>query len=119
MIIKDKGDDFELKVIVEKFKRVLVNVKVDGKYMLDENGKKIKEEVEKYYGDILVPTTFRKEGIVIYGETPNHRYRVQKTKSTIYDQYSNKFYVVKHTTDEIEKAKSLRSIVGFQLGKNQ
>jgi hypothetical protein len=118
-MIKDNGDYIQLDVIVEKFRKKVVNVKIAGKPVVDDNGNKVKEEVEEYYGDILVPTNFYKTDIRVYGMTPNHRYRVQKTKSTIFDRSSNKFYVVKHTLDEIRKGLDKRSIVGFQVGKNE
>lgn len=118
-MIKDRGDFVELKVIVEKFKRKLVNVKENGKFLLDEHGKKVKEEVEQYKGDIIVPTNFYKESIRVFGKTANHRYQVQKTKSTIYDRDSQKYYVVKHTLEEIYQALRKRSVVGFQIDRNK
>lgn len=115
-MIKDRGDYIQLNVVLERFRKKIVNVKLNGKPVLDDNGKRVKEEVEEYIGDVIVPTVFEKDGIKMYAMTPNHRYRVQKGKSTIYDSNSSKFYVVKHTLDEIEQGIKKRSIVGFRVG---
>lgn len=117
MKIKESGEWITLNVIIEKYKQKFVNVKVGGKVLKDEEGNNIKKEIDIFVKEVLVPTKFLKEGITMQGQTPNHQYRVQKTKSTIYDKYTNKMYVVKHTLDELGESLNKRSIVGFQLGK--
>lgn len=117
-MIKDKGSYFQLDVIVEKFKKKVVDVKIAGKSVKDEHGRKIKEEIDVFVKDIIVPTTFYKESITIYGITLNDNYKLQKNKTTIYDKYSNKVYVVNHSVDELEKAKNYKNPVGFQLSFN-
>lgn len=119
MKIRDRGDWIELNVIIEKFKKKLVVAKMNGKPLKDEDGKIVKQEVEVFEKEVLVPTRFLKSGITMNGQTPNHRYQVQKTKSTIFDSYSQKMYVVKHTQDEIEAGLSNRGAVGFQIGKTK
>jgi hypothetical protein len=113
-MIKDKGDFFELDIVVEKFSRKVRNLKVNGKFILDEEGNKMKEEKEIYMGYVLNPTSFLKEGITLYGKTLNHRYQLYKKRSTIYDKFSQKFYVVNHMPQEIEKALLRRSYIGFK-----
>lgn len=116
-MLRDKGDYLELDIIVEKFKKQTRNLKVNGKYVFDELGNKIKEEREIYTGYIIVPTAFSKEGITLYGRTLNHQYRIYKNRSTIFDKYSQKLYVVNHKPDEIEQGLNRRSSVGFKINQ--
>ncbi len=117
MRIKDDGEWIEFNVIIEKFTSKVVNVKISGKIIKDENGANLKERIDRFDREVLVPTNFLKSGISLVGRTPNHQYRIQKTKSTIYDTYSQKNYVVKHTVDEIKEALGRKNPVGFQIGR--
>lgn len=119
-MIKDKGDFFELDIVVEKFKKETRSLRIKGKFILDENGQKVLEEREIYAGFVLNPTSFLKEGITLYGKTLNHRYKLYKKRATIYDKFSQKFYVVNHKPEEIEKSLTLRSSsIGFKINKTK
>lgn len=112
-MIKDKGDFVDLDVIVEKYKKKRVRVK-------QEDGTMATEYEERYAGFYTLPTTFCKEGIVIWGPVANQKNKVLKTRATVFDKYSGKFYLVKHKPSEIEKSiigPSDRNVVGFQLRK--
>lgn len=116
-MIKDKGDFFELNIVVDKVKKKLVPLKQGKKFILDEDGNKIQEEIEKYDGYYVVPTTFYKEGITLYGKATNDKNKIYKTRATIFDKYTQKFYIVKHTDEEIEQALLKRSTIGFKWNK--
>lgn len=116
-MIRDKGDFINLDIIVEKYKTKLIDVKVNGKVALDETGKKLKEKVEIYNGCVITPTSFAKEGITLYGRALNHKYQIYKKRATIYDKFTQKFYVVNHTPEEIEQGLLRRSSVGFKMSK--
>jgi len=115
-MIKDKGDFIELDVLIEQFKEKTVGVKgEDGKIKKDDVGKRVKEVVQEYTGFKLLPTTFSKEGITLYGPVTNHRNQILKTRSTVYDKFTQKFYIVKHRILEIETTLNQRAIVGFKI----
>jgi choline kinase len=115
-MIRDKGDFIEMDVIVEKYKKRKRIVKdSDGNKVLQESGKTLKEYVNKYNGFFTLPTNFIKECITLYGPVSTQQNRVMKTRSTVYDKYSNKFYVVNHPFQEIEKTLNSRPSIGFKL----
>lgn len=102
-MVKDKGDFVQYDVMIERYKTKMMCVRdPKGKIMKDEEGKSVKERIDEYTGFQLVPTMFQKEGITLFGPVSNNRNQIMKTRSTIYDKYTQKFYVVKHTLKEIE-----------------
>lgn len=121
-MIRLKDDFIELDVIVEKYITRLVCVRNSkGKPMKDEDGKNIKEKIEKYNGFQVVPTNFAREGITLYGPVTNDKNKLLKTRSTIYDKFTNKFFVVNHRTEEIEKSLKTNNYkpIGFKLRANE
>lgn len=116
-MIRDKGDYIELDVVVEKYKKTIISVKLNGKPMLDENGKKIKEVREKIIGFFTVPTTFLKDGLTLYNPHVNEKNQVLKTKCTVYDKYTNKFFLVNHKASELDQKLSCKSTIGFKIGQ--
>lgn len=116
-MIKENNEFIELNVVVERFKKKEKIVKVNGKPLVDEEGNIVKEVIEVYNGFFLVPTGFLKEGLTLCGSTPNDRYKLYKKRSTIYDKYSQKFYVVNHKKEDIYKGIYSRPQIGFKIGR--
>lgn len=100
--IRQKDDYIEVDVIAEKYKKKLIKVKDnDGNY-IKQDGQYVKELVEVFVKSYLVPTTFYKEGITLYAPAITSNDKLFKTKSTIFDKYSNKFYLVNHSISELD-----------------
>jgi len=103
--IREKNEDYiEIDVIAEKYKRKLTKVKGEDGNFIKEGKKYVKQYTDSYIGSYLVPTTFYKEGITLYSPAITMRDTVLKTRCTIYDKYSNKFYLVNHSKEELDKA---------------
>jgi hypothetical protein len=115
-MIRDKGDWIEFDIIIEKTRNKKVKIiGPDGSPLKDEKGNFIKETIEEYTGINVLPTTFLKEGITLHGSVLNGRNKLLKTRATVYDKYTQKFYLVKHRPEEVEQKLNQRSSVGFQF----
>lgn len=119
-MIKTQGDFIELAVMIEKYKKVREILKdQDGRAILKTNGKPEKHYVSEVSGFFILPTNFMKEGITLYGQVYNERNKVLKTRSSVFDKYTNKFYLVKHEYQELQEAliEKDRQHLGFQVKK--
>lgn len=116
-MIKHKGDHIELKVIVEKYKKKIVDSKIGSKFLLDETGKRVKEAIEVYSGYLIVPTSFHRDGITLYGNSITSKFKLYKNRASVYDKYTNKSYLVYHTPEEIEESLKFRHSVGFKINQ--
>lgn len=119
-MVKIDGDFAEYNIVVEQYKTKTVCMRDgSGRVIKDEEGKSIKEKIDVYKGFKVVPTFILREGITLYGPAQTIKNQTLKTRCTIFDKFTNKFYVVKHTTEEI--AVSLRSdkyeCLGFKIGR--
>lgn len=114
--IREKDEYIEVDVVAEKYKKKLVKVKdTDGRY-IKQDGKYVTELVDVFVKSYLVPTTFYKEGITLYAPAIAQNDRIIKTKSTIFDKYSNKFYLVNHSIIELDNILKINQYNPGQVG---
>ena len=118
MKLKDQGEWIILNVVAEETKDKLVDVKIGGKVLKDQEGNKIQKTVEVVVKEVLLPTGFLKSGITMVGSALSDRFRPYKSKSTIFDTYSQKHYVVKHTPEEIREG-LINKPIGFRVGQTK
>lgn len=118
MIIHDNGWML-LNVVVEKIATKVVDLKVKGKLVKEEDGSVVKQVVEYVEKEVIAPTKFIKDGITLVGNEINSKYRVLKTKSTIFDKYTGKTYTVKHRPEEISAVLEQKNYIGFKVGNQK
>lgn len=114
--IREKDEYIEVDVIAEKYKKKLVKVKDSSGNYVKQDGEYVKELIEVFVKSYLVPTTFYKEGITLYAPAITSNDKLFKTKSTIFDKYSNKFYLVNHSISELDHILKVNEYNPKQVG---
>lgn len=112
MKIKDQGAWIEFNVVMDVYKD-------KEKLSKDADGNKVTNVEEVFVKEVLVPTSFLKDGISLIGTTINNKNQLRKTRTAIYDTYTQRTYVVKHTRDQVQQGLINKPIIGFQVGKTR
>ena len=82
-------------------------------------GVKTKEPYQKLVKELRTRKWIKKDAIVSVDDYVTSKYQVSKTRSIIFDKYSNKFYATDHSIDDVIGAlgKNTVSKIGFNHDK--
>lgn len=106
-MIRVDQDDISLLLVHSIYKTKFINRKTpDGKYEVLEKQVLVKE--------LRVNRWFRKDGIISIQEYVTSRNTIAKKRCLIYDKYSNQYYLVSHSMEQVRKA--IKYIPKNQIG---
>lgn len=96
--IKTEGNYIQVKIINQLVKTKLVKNSDPAEY----------EEV--IFKELFTKKWFRRDGITTIEEYITTKKTIAKTRSTIFDTFTGRLYVVNHTIEEVEEAVILKPI---------
>jgi hypothetical protein len=114
-------NQIELFIIEPVFKTLTRDLKINGRFVKDSDGKKIKEERDKFVKEIYLKKWMDKRDISTYGQFIGSKGEINKSRCEIYNKTEGKYYRVAHTIDEIKQVlqSEIRQGVGFKPNNNE
>ncbi len=106
----------EFFVVEPVFKTLRRDLKINGKFVKDSYGNKVKEEKDEFIKEIYLRKWMDKRDISMYGQFIGSKGEINKSRSEIYNKSVGKFYVVAHNVEEIKQVlqSEIRTGVGFK-----
>jgi hypothetical protein len=106
-MIRVDQDDIALLLVHSIYKTKLINRKT-------ADGKKEVLEKQILVKELRVNRWFRKDGIIGVQEYVTSKNTIAKKRCLVYDKYSNQYYLVNHSVEQVRKA--IKYIPKNQIG---
>lgn len=102
--MRTNNQEVELKVVVPIYKV---------KKIYNEQTNNYHEE-ESFHKELIVRKWIKKDAISSYGETLTTKNTIAKSRCIIFDKYSSRDYIVKHSVDELREVLNGGNHIGYK-----
>lgn len=118
---KIKGNEIELLVVQPIYTIVYRDFKVDGKFMRDPEGRKIREQRDKFLKEVYIRTWMDRKDISSREEYIGVNNEKLTARIRIFNRVTQKFYNIAHSMQEIESVlyPESKTSVGFKPTINE
>ncbi len=113
---KIKGNEIQFLVIESIYLTETRDFKINGKQVKDPDGRKVKEQRDKFIKEVYLKTWMDRRDVASRSEYVGASREKLKVRTRIYNRVTQKFYDVAHSMEEIEQVlyPERRTYVGFK-----